>query len=119
MKNQIKIIAVILITALSVNTISAVGKFKKESFKVSGNCEMCKKTIESSLKVDGVEAALWNPDSKKLQVKYDPAVITIDKIHHLVADAGYDTDLVKADEKAYNGLAKCCQYRAGAKCSHE
>lgn len=119
MKKHIKIVAVLLIAILSVNNIYASGKFKKESFKVSGNCEMCKKTIESSLKVDGVEAALWNPDTKRLQVKYDPAVITIDKIHHLVAAAGYDTDLVKADEKAYNSLAKCCQYRAGAKCTHE
>ncbi|MCW3126426.1 MAG: ATPase [Bacteroidetes bacterium] len=119
MKKHIKIISVLIIAILSVNTISAAGKFKKESFKVSGNCGMCKTAIEGSLKVDGIEAAIWNPDTKKLQVKYDPAVITINKIHHLVAGAGYDTDLVKADEKAYDGLAKCCQYRAGAKCTHE
>lgn len=97
----------------------AGGKFKKDSFKVSGNCGMCKANIEGSLKVTGVEAALWNPDTKNLQVKYDPAVISLDQIHHLVAAAGYDTDTEKADAKAYDNLEKCCQYRGSNKCSHE
>ena len=119
MKNQIRIIAILFITLLTITTASAAAKMKKDSFKVSDTFGMCKNNIEASLKVTGVEAALWNPDTKKLQVKYDPAVISLDQIHHLVASAGYDTDLVKADDKSYYGLDKCCQYRAGAKCAHD
>ena len=84
---------------------------KKESFKVSGECEMCKKRIESSVKVDGVEAAQWNPDTKMMKVKYDADKITIEKIHKLIAAAGYDTDKEKASDSAYHGLPQCCQYK--------
>jgi copper chaperone CopZ len=88
------------------------GQIKKESFKVSGNCEMCKNRIESSLKVDGIEAAQWNPDTKVMKVKYDADKITIEKIHQLISAAGYDTDKEKANESAYTSLPKCCQYRS-------
>ncbi len=106
-------------SVVSAADATAGGKLKRDSFKVSGNCGMCKTNIEGSLKVPGVEAALWNPDTKNLQVKYDPAVISIGQIHHLVAAAGYDTDIEKADTTAYNNLEKCCQYRGSNKCSHE
>ena len=118
MKNQIKIASLFLLIIFSINTVSAASKWKKESFKVQGNCGMCKQNIEASLKVTGIDAALWNPDSKLLKVKYDPKVVSIDKIHQLVADAGYDTDVLKASEVAYNKLAKCCQYRSNS-CSHD
>lgn len=119
MKSQIRIIIVLLAMCLSMGSAMAGGKLKKDSFKVSGNCGMCKANIEGSLKVPGIEAALWNPDTKNLQVKYDPAVISLGQIHHLVASAGYDTDTEKADTTAYNNLEKCCQYRGGNQCSHE
>jgi mercuric ion binding protein len=112
MKNHIKTIS-LLIIILSVNPLFASnGQIKKESFKVSGNCEMCKKKIEESIKVEGVEAAQWNPDTKLMKVKYDADKITIGKIHQLIAAAGYDTDKVKANDPAYYGLTKCCQYRS-------
>lgn len=118
MKNQIKIICLLLFTIASFNSLTAKGKFKTEAFKVSGNCNMCKQNIEASVKVAGVEAALWNPDSKLLRVKYDPTQISIEKIHEYVAAAGYDTDKLKANDSAYFNLAKCCQYRTNS-CSHD
>jgi periplasmic mercuric ion binding protein len=90
----------------------------KATIHVSGNCGMCKKNIETALTTDGVDAAYWNPDTRKLRIKYDPARITLSQIHQRIASAGYDTDQLKADETAYKGLAKCCQYR-DAKCTHE
>ncbi len=111
MKKQIKIIAMLVLSILFINTAFAgTAEIKKETFKVSGNCEMCKKKIEGSLKVDGVEAAQWNPDTKVMKVKYDSGKITIEKIHQLIAASGYDTDKVKATDSSYYGLAKCCQY---------
>ncbi len=80
------------------------------SFKVWGNCEMCKETIEGSLKVDGVSKADWDVDSKIITVEFDAAKIDLDKIQKTIAAVGYDNDKYKGDDKAYNELAGCCQY---------
>ncbi|MFN8308880.1 MAG: heavy-metal-associated domain-containing protein [Chitinophagales bacterium] len=107
----------LLVFHIIMMNVSAQSTMQKAGFKVQGNCEMCKSKIEAALKVNGIEAAQWNPDSKILKVKFDSAVISLDSIHHLVANAGYDTDTYKADEAAYKNLANCCQYRSG-KCKH-
>lgn len=80
------------------------------TFKVWGNCEMCKETIDRSLKVEGVSKADWNVDSKILTVSYDTNKITLDQIQKNVAAVGYDNDKYKGDDKAYHELADCCQY---------
>lgn len=79
-------------------------------FKVWGNCEMCKETIEGSLKVDGISKADWNTETKQIQVTYDSAKITLDQIQKNIAAAGYDNEKYKSDEKAYHSLPECCQY---------
>jgi len=84
---------------------------KTETFGVSGNCGMCKKTIESAVKKDkAIISAKWNETTKKLTVTYDPEKINIDKIHQLVANAGYDTDKIEAKDEVYNSLPGCCKY---------
>jgi periplasmic mercuric ion binding protein len=84
---------------------------KTLEFKVSGNCGMCKKTIESSLKgKPGITSAEWNKDSKMMKVNYDPEKISEDQIHQKIADVGYDTEKKKASDKAYEALPGCCQY---------
>ncbi len=80
------------------------------SFKVWGNCEMCKETIETSLKVDGIHKADWNVDTKIMKVEFDTAKISLDQIQKNIAAAGYDNDKYKGDDKAYLDLADCCQY---------
>lgn len=80
------------------------------TFKVWGNCEMCKETIESSLKVDGISKADWNVDSKIMTVSYDEKKITLDQIQKNIAAVGYDNEKYKGDDKAYGELAGCCQY---------
>ncbi|MBI2966399.1 MAG: heavy-metal-associated domain-containing protein [Bacteroidetes bacterium] len=87
-----------------------VDSLTKSVFRVYGNCGMCKSRIEKSLTVDGVGSANWNSDTKMIEVRYDAAKISQDKIHSLIASAGYDTDLVKAKDEAYNNLPMCCQY---------
>lgn len=80
------------------------------TFKVWGNCEMCKETIENSLKVDGVTKANWNTESKIITVSFDTSKIKLDKIQENIASVGYDNVAYKADEKQYQSLHECCQY---------
>jgi periplasmic mercuric ion binding protein len=87
-------------------------KDKTIEFKVTGNCEMCKKTIESSLKgKPGIQAAVWNKNTKVMKVSFDPAKISEDQVHQTIADSGYDTEKKKATDKSYSSLPGCCQYK--------
>ncbi len=79
-------------------------------FMVSGNCEMCKKTIETALETKGVKSADWNQKTKMIEIVYQPSKIAEDKLHELIAAVGYDTEKKKADDKAYQALPECCQY---------
>lgn len=82
---------------------------KAETFDVSGNCGMCKKTIEKAAKDAGASFADWNVDAKKLTVKYS-ANTNLSKIQQKIANAGYDNAGAKATDAAYNKLHACCQY---------
>jgi copper chaperone CopZ len=102
----------LMVFACSFAHAQTAAKDKSIEFKVSGNCGMCKNTIEPSLKdKPGIKSAVWNKDTKIMKVTYDPAKISEDQIHKNIANAGYDTEKVKASDKAYNSLHKCCQYK--------
>ncbi len=89
--------------------------YETVTFKVYGNCEMCKKNIETALlKNTHIQKATWDVKTKMLTVVYDPHMISVDNIHKLVANSGYDTDTVKAPDEAYNKLNGCCQYKREA-----
>jgi periplasmic mercuric ion binding protein len=83
---------------------------KTDTFNVSGNCGMCKKTIEKSIKVDGVYTANWDRKTKMITVAYDPLKVSLDEIKKRIAKAGYDNDGYKADSLDYEGLHSCCKY---------
>lgn len=84
---------------------------KTETFKVYGNCGMCKKTIESSLKgVKGIETADWNKETKMMNVTFNEKEISLDEIKLKIASVGYDTKEHRATEEIYNNLPGCCQY---------
>ena|ERR1700730_9015817 len=87
-------------------------KPKTESFKVYGECEMCKDRIENTLKVDGIQSANWDEDSKTLTVQY---ILTADirglnTIEQLVAAAGHDNEKYRAADAVYEKLSLCCHY---------
>lgn len=92
------------------NKTETINGATTSSFKVWGNCEMCKETIESSLKTEGIEKADWNVDTKIMTVTYDSNKITLDQIQKNIASVGYDNEKYKGDDKAYKELADCCQY---------
>lgn len=91
-------------------TTLAVAGMTTSTFKVWGNCEMCKETIEGSLKTDGITKADWNVDTKILTVEFDTVKISLDQIQKSVASVGYDNEKYKGDDKVYSELADCCQY---------
>ncbi len=83
----------------------------KESFKVWGNCDMCKSKIEKAVKsIDGVKYAKWNVASKKMYVKFYEDKTSVDAIQKAIADVGYDTEKYKAKDEVYNNLHSCCKY---------
>ena len=118
MKKIILSVAVVLMGATSVfanevennTSIEMKQTTKTSTFGVRGNCGMCKKTIEAAANsIEGVESATWDKDKKVITVVYSSKVSLMD-IHKAIAASGYDTEKVKADKKAYNNLAGCCQY---------
>ena len=83
---------------------------KTESLKVFGNCGSCKARIEKTVKVDGVSKAAWDSKTQMLTLTYDPAKVKVDDLQKKLAAVGHDTQLLKADDKAYNALPGCCKY---------
>lgn len=83
---------------------------KTETFKVWGQCDMCKARIEKTVKVEGVSTALWDEKSQLLTVTIDPAKTSKDVLSKKLATAGHDTEKFKATDEAYAKLPGCCYY---------
>ncbi len=82
-----------------------------ESFKVYGNCGMCKRTIEGSLNdQEGIYSSNWNKETKIMEVNYNSSLISLDEIKKKITAVGYDTEEYRASEETYKGLPECCQY---------
>lgn len=116
------IIKTTVLTAICCMFLNISGAFaqssgnKTETFKVYGNCDMCKETMEAALKKkEGVIKKSWDTKTKMITVTYDPSKITLLQIKQKIADVGYDTDAVKAKDNVYSGLHKCCQYERAKK----
>ena len=81
------------------------------TFNVNGNCGMCEEKIETAaLSVEGVSSAYWDVKTKKVIIALDASQTNVDAIHKAIANAGYDTDKVRADDEVYNTLHSCCKY---------
>lgn len=83
---------------------------KKDEIKVWGNCETCKKRIESSAISAGATTANWSNQSHILTLSYNGGKTSSNKIQQAIAAAGYDTQDLKADDEAYGKLPSCCKY---------
>jgi copper chaperone CopZ len=115
--NILKTLTIICLTLFfsSNNLYSQENEYTKEVFKVWGNCEMCKTTIEKPFKkMEGVKSVKWNVASKKMMVKYDAAIISLDEIKKTIASVGYDTEEFRAPDEVYSKLHGCCQYERPA-----
>ena len=105
----IRILIIAILSTVSVNLFAQ--SVKTDTISVNGNCGMCKKTIEKAAKGDGGSAAVWNKDTKKMLLTYDPSKTSTDDVEKRIAVSGYDTEKYKATDKSYNKLEKCCQYK--------
>lgn len=109
MKSVKFILTAVLAVFMGINSYAQTTK--TETFKVSGNCEMCKATIEKAAKVDGVTKADWNKSTKVITLTYNTSKVKVDDIHKKIAAVGYDTEKVKGNDAAYAKLPGCCKYR--------
>ena len=89
------------------------------SIKVFGNCTECKTRIEAACEVKGIKEAIWNIDTKILNVVYVPEKISVEQIHKLVAAVGHDTEKEKAPESVYLAMPDCCLYRENPNTHHD
>ena len=107
----IKNLTLICIILVCSTTLAQKPKWEKENFQVSGNCDMCKTKIETAAKsVEGIKTARWNVITRKMKVKFNPAITNIEKIQQVIANIGYDTERFKANDEVYNNLHHCCKY---------
>ena len=110
MKKSVLLSFVILFFSVY-NIFSQDISYVKESFKVSGNCEMCKSKIEKAANsIEGVKSAKWNVASQKMTIKYNANKTTVSLIQESIANVGYDTGAYKAKDETYNNLHHCCKY---------
>lgn len=110
MKN---IILVLLTFLFSIGMVAQEKKNKNKSaaLKVTGNCEMCEKRIEkAAFSVKGVKSAEWHADHGDIHLIFDENKCTIIEIAQAIANAGHDTELIKAKDKIYEKLHDCCLY---------
>jgi mercuric ion binding protein len=91
---------------------SALAQTAEASFWVDGVCGMCEKRIESALlSTPGVKFADWSRETHMVKVAFNPKKLIEQKLHEIVAEAGHDTQKVKANDKAYAKVHSCCKYR--------
>jgi mercuric ion binding protein len=106
---QLKSMMLLLLASFAFTATKAQDT-KTDTFKVWGNCGMCKRTIEKAANVEGVEKATWNRETKIFTIVYNPTVISNEKVQKAIAAAGYDTEKFNGDDKAYEKLPGCCHY---------
>ena len=84
----------------------------KVMFKVGGLCDLCKERIETAAKsVAGVSTAVWDLNTKKIMVEFNPQETNVDAVQKAIAKVGHDTEKFKATDESYKQLPECCLYR--------
>ncbi|HRO46684.1 TonB-dependent receptor [Agriterribacter sp.] len=96
----------------SLGSVAQTHNVITETFRVSGNCEMCKERIEqSALGLKSTARATWNSKTNQLLVEFDSTVTSKILIQQKIAEAGHDNELFKASEEVYKTLPSCCHYQ--------
>jgi hypothetical protein len=99
-----------VIAVMMAITSVSIAQDKTETFKVSGNCGMCKSKIEKAAKEAGAKTANWDADKQEITVTYKSSTTNTAKIQQKIAGVGYDNAGFKATLEAYNKLHGCCKY---------
>lgn len=94
--------------------LSVFAQEKTDTFKVFGNCGMCKSRVEKAAKAEGATVAVWDKDTKIMTVTYDASKTSNEAIQKKIASVGHDTELFTAPDKVYDKLPGCCLYERKA-----
>lgn len=113
-----KVLSMMMVMSTITASLFAQNAPKTDTFKVYGNCNMCKKRIEKAATLSGVTKAEWNVTSKVMTISYDPAKVTNDALQQKIAASGHDTEKATAPEGVYTQLPGCCQYERKAAPAH-
>ncbi len=108
-----KNIIIILLSLFFLNS-NAQEKSKETktiTFKVSGNCEQCKKRIENAADIKGVKLAEWDAKTQLIKVTYRADKVSEAEIKKVILNAGHDVEGEKASDASYNKFPDCCKYR--------
>lgn len=100
---------------LSTTINAQIKNAKTETFKVYGNCGMCKTTIEKAGNSKKIAKVDWNQETLMATITYDTKKTNTDEILKRIALSGYDSDKFLAPDDVYNNLHGCCQYDRVAK----
>jgi periplasmic mercuric ion binding protein len=87
-----------------------MASLKTETFKVFGNCNMCKARIEKIVNAEGATNASWDSKTQMLTVSFDPSKTNIDALSKKLAAVGHDTEKYRASDEVYANLPGCCHY---------
>ena len=110
MKSLKKIMIAALLVLSTVSVSAQIKNKKTENVKISGNCEMCKKNIETAGNIKKIAVVEWDVDSKMAKLTYDSTKTNSDEILSRIAKAGYENEKFAANDEQYNKLHACCQY---------
>ena len=100
----------ILIFSVLVTSFLTAQTLSNETFKVKGDCSMCKERIESTALKNGAKTANWTAETQKLQLEFNPEKVSTDEILKKIAEVGHDNEKYTATSEAYEKLASCCHY---------
>jgi len=113
MKTTVKITIISLISLFvwGITGLSAqTSLMKNETYKVYGNCDMCKKTIEKAGNKKKIATVVWDKNTHLATLTYDSKKTSPDEILKQIALAGYDNEKFFAPDDVYAKLHGCCQY---------
>ena len=110
MKSVSKILMVIIVLLSTVNSFAQIKNTQTVNIKIYGNCEMCKKTIETAANIKGIANVDWNKETKMATLAFDSKKTSTDEILKRIALAGYDSEQFLAPDDVYAKLPECCQY---------
>jgi len=104
----------LLVFTLLISTFISAQTLTKSTFMVKGECGMCEERIETSAKKSGAKTAVWNAETQKLEVEFDPAKTSADLILKNIANVGHDNEKYRASDTVYDKLPSCCHYERSA-----
>jgi len=99
-----------IIFVMSVLLLACTNTIKETQVHVWGSCELAKTKIDSAAKLEGVQIADWNIETKLLTLKYDSTKVSLDNILKNVSLAGFDNEKYFGDDYAYEKLPDNCKY---------